>query len=191
MKKSLLASALFLGIASTANAGFLDSLLGGGKEEAKASEETAKETTMAPVDSKAAMVDTAITLLPMLTNQLNVSEEQAQGGVGSLMNFAKGALSNDEFSQLSAGVPNMDSLLAAAPTVENSDAGKAVSGLLAKVGGDSAKTAGLDMLNQQFEALGLNPDMIAQFAELIMSYFSGQESDTAALLQKGLGSLLG
>ena len=71
------------------------------------------------------------------------------------------------------------------------EGGSSISGMLSSLGGESAKVAGLEMLNNQFKSLGLNSDMIAKFADLAISYFSGQGDDTAALLQKGLGTLLG
>ncbi len=190
MKNLLLASALFVGFTTNANAGFLDFFLGGDKDEPKVVQKAPAAPTVT-TDSKEALVGTALSLIPSLTKQLNISEQQAQGGVGSLMNFVKGSLSGDEFNQLKSGIPEMDSLLAKAPEIASSKAGKGISNVLGKMGKEGAKAAGLDLLNKQFAALGLNTEMIGQFAKFIMNYFSEQEGDTAALLQKGLSSLLG
>lgn len=209
MKKTLLASAILLSSANYAHAGFFDFLFGD-KEEATVAETTApaavQKAVTAPLEKpvvpeESSMMETATNmamgLLPTLTNQLGVTETQAEGGMGSLLQVAKGALSSDEFGQLSQGIPGMDTLLAAAPSIGGKSAGgSALTGMLSNVGGMAEGLGMMGKLTEQFEALGLSPDMIMQFANIAISYFSSNseaegENNTGNLLQTGLGAILG
>ncbi len=191
MKMKILAAGLLLSVTQVANAGFFDFLFGG-KEKAPAVEaqtEAAVEKETASALATAASMAEGV--LPLLTQQLGVTERQAEGGMGSLMQMAKSALSEGEFAQLSSGVPNMDTLLAAAPVLTGEGGSGAMSDLLSSATGAASSLAGIAQLRQQFESLGLSPDMIAQFANIAISYFSQSGADTGALLQKGLGAILG
>lgn len=207
MKKILLTSAILLSTASTAHAGFFDFLFGGDEEKAApAAEVTAPAKTTQAVTAPAAPAESSMTetatnmamgLLPMLTSQLGVTETQAEGGMGSLLQVAKGALSSDEFGQLSQGIPGMDTLLAAAPALGSKSAGgNALTGMLSNAGGMAAGLGAMGKLTEQFEALGLSSDMIMQFANIAISYFSSSDApegagNTGDLLQSGLSAILG
>jgi hypothetical protein len=208
MKKTLLASAILLSSANYAHAGFFDFLFGN-DEAAPAAEAPAPATAAPKVTAPVAQAapaessmmdkatDVAMGLLPMLTNQLGVTETQAEGGMGSLLQVAQGALSSDEFGQLGQGIPGMDSLLAAAPALGTKSAGgNALTSMLSNAGGMVGGLGAMGQLTQQFEALGLSPDMIMQFANMAISYFSSSdatasESNTGDLLQTGLSTILG
>lgn len=200
MNKFMLVFALLFAGANVAQAGFFDSLFGGSSEEAEAESATvveAKATAPATTNNTSANTDmgsvatSAMALLPMLTDQLGVTSSQAEGGMGSLMGLAKSSLSSDEFGQLSDGIPGMETLLAAAPALTGKSSSGGMSGMLSNVGGMAASLGGLQQVTQQFEALGLSPDMIAQFANIAISYLSQSSEGTADLLQKGLSAVLG
>ncbi|MCW8996368.1 MAG: DUF2780 domain-containing protein [Psychromonas sp.] len=196
MKMKVLAAALLISTANVANAGWLDSLFASKEEAASPAATTTVPavTTAVKSESSATIANAAniaAGLLPTLTRQLGVTDSQAAGGMGSLMQLAKGSLSSDEFSQLSAGVPNMSTLLAAVPA-SNSEGGAALSDMLSSAGGLASSIGGVAQLTQQFEALGLSSDMIAQFANIAISYFSQNgNTNTGELLQKGLSAILG
>lgn len=211
MKKTLLACAILLSTSNMAHAGFFDFLFGKKEEKqvvAEAPVPVTQPVAVAPMNTttQAAPVSTlesatsmAMGLLPLLTSELNVTEKQAQGGMGSLLQVAQGALSSGEFSQLSQGIPGMQTLLAAAPALGSKSAGgNALTGMLANAGGLAAGLGSMGKLTQQFEALGLSPDMIVQFATIAIDYFSNTDAaaseganNTGSLLQKGLGVILG
>lgn len=203
MKTKMIAASLALGIASQAHAGFFDSLFGK-KEEAAPVEQAqaATETEKAPKNEKApastasakqdsSIVSSATSLLPTLTKGLGISNEQAEGGMGALLNVAKSSLSSDEFSTLGKGIPGMETLLAAAPALSSKAAGGGLGGLATSLGGAGAALGSLGQVTQQFEALGLSPDMVAQFAKMAVDYFMNSDVNTGELLQKGLSSILG
>ncbi len=144
-----------------------------------------------PASGMAQAGELAMGLIPSLTQNLGVTNDQAGGGVGALMQLAKSNLSDGEFGQVSSQVPGMETLLAAAPALGGKSSASGLSGMLSNVGGMAAGLSGLSKVTEQFEALGLSPDMIAQFAQLIVGYFQGGEGNTAALLEKGLGAALG
>lgn len=209
MKKTILASAILLSSANYAHAGFFDFLFGGDEEEVATEAAAPAASKAVPAEKSVATVaphassgietatSLAMGLIPTLTKQLGVTETQAEGGMGSLFQVAKGALSSDEFGQLSQDIPGMSSLLAAAPALGSKSAGgNALSGMLSNAGGMAAGLGVMSKLNEQFEALGLSTDMIMQFANLAISYFSAKdetqgENNTGSLLETGLSAILG
>ena len=208
MKKVLLVSAILLSSSNMAHAGFFDFLFGNKEEKQPVAEAsapqpspaaTATNTQPAPASTLKSATDMAVGLLPYLTSELNVTETQAQGGMGSLLQVAQGALSSGEFNQLSQGIPGMETLLAAAPVLGSKSAGgNALTGMLANAGGMAAGLGSMGKLTQRFEALGLSPDMIVQFATIAIDYFSNTgagagegANNTGALLEKGLSAILG
>jgi flavorubredoxin len=104
-------------------------------------------------------------LLHSLTSQLGITTEQAAGGAGSLFNLAKSRLSSEDFSQIAAVVPDIDGLIAAAPTMSESASG-AVTSML---GGENG-LGSLAALASSFSQLGLSSDMISQFTPIILDY---------------------
>lgn len=198
MKKIFTVFLLLVSLSSPSHAGFLDSIFGKKTEEEKAApEEVATQADSGADSTLEAASNLAMGLLPQLTSQLGVTDTQAEGGMGSLLQAAKSQLTSEEFGLLGGGIPNMDTLLAAAPALASSDesGSSGLTGALSGLGGVASSLGGLSMLTSQFEALGLSPDMIGKFAKIAIDYFSGDgaegsESGVGALLQKGLGSFL-
>lgn len=194
MKMKILAAAVLISTTSVANAGFFSSLFGGEDDAPVEKAKTAIVTPAVTTEASSTMdsvKNVASGLLPSLTQKLGVTDTQAEGGMGSLMQMAKGALSASEFSELSDSVPNMSTLLAAAPLLTSNDSGDGMKDMLASAGGVASSLSGIATLTEQFKSLGLSSDMIAKFAEVAMSYFSNDSSNAGSLLQKGLGSILG
>lgn len=113
-----------------------------------------------------------MSLVNQLVEQLGISEEQAQGGAGMLLNLAKSKLGEGEFSQVAEAVPEAEELAGQAP-----EAG-GVGGMLGRLGGmlgGKAESLG-DMagLASGFSKLGLSKDMISQFVPTILSYVQEQ-----------------
>jgi Protein of unknown function VcgC/VcgE (DUF2780) len=54
-------------------------------------------------------------LVNALSKEIGATPEQAAGAAGALFNVAKSRLKPEQFSQIAAAVPGMDSLLSAAP----------------------------------------------------------------------------
>lgn len=120
-------------------------------------------------------------LISLLTQQLGVTEPQAQGGAGSIFNLAKEKLSPQEFSQVSNTVPDMNGLLDAAPKKETGMGGM-LGGATSMFGGGGSSLEGLASLASSFSQLGLSPDMVKQFVPVILNYVKINGGETVSNL---------
>lgn len=127
-------------------------------------------------------------LVTSLMSQLNLNQNQAQGGLGSLLTLVKGNLGQQDFTSLTQSIPNVDTLLAAAPSLSKSSG---MSGLLSKVGGDlGSSLQGGAMVYDSFEKLGIPKDLLAPMVEIAKGYLDAQGTGTSSeLLMKGLSAL--
>lgn len=166
----------------------LKGLLGnsGSTESTQSTQSTQAEAASA---STSESLDIA-SLVSMVSDNLGVTEEQSQGGVASIFDYAKDNLSSGDYSQLASSLPGLDSLMDYVPDVSSDSSSKssAMSGLLNKASEYSSSLSSINELKKQFEALGLDSDMISSFVTQINAYLSG-DNDTQALLQSGLGKL--
>ncbi len=123
-----------------------------------------------------------MSLIEQLTSQLGVSNEQAQGGAGLLLQMAKEKLGAGDFSQLNDLLPDdVDALINAAPAAEaeGSTGGGIMSGLGSVAGalgmGDIADKLGdLGALAGGFDKLGLDTGMVSQFASALIDYLKSK-----------------
>jgi len=120
-------------------------------------------------------------LIGMLTSGLGISQQQAEGGAGTIFQAAKPKLSGSDFSQLSGIVPNMGSLLAAAPKTD-ATAGTAsnLAGLAGGLLGGSEQSATSQLVGQlgemtgAFSALGMRTDQVTPFVDIVLNYVKSQ-----------------
>ena len=103
-------------------------------------------------------------LVGALSKELGATPEQAAGAAGSLFGIAKTRLKPEEFSQVSAAVPGMDSLLKAAPKTGET---AGTSGALSQLGGSASALAAA---TSAFTKLGLSPDMVAKAVPVLTSF---------------------
>lgn len=116
-------------------------------------------------------------LIDLLTKNLGVNENQAQGGAGLLFKLAKDKLGAGDFSKVSAAVPGMDSLLSAAPAGGG--------GILGGVGKMFGGGGGLASLAGGFKNLGLDSSMVGKFVPIILQFVQGKGGDgVKSLLEK-------
>ena len=131
-------------------------------------------------------------MISSVTDSLGVSQSQATGGLGSLFNYAKDNISAEQFEQLSSALPGVDSLLKAVPDVSAVASEGGLGGLLDKAANYSESLKAANDLKKQFESLGLNPEMIAQFANKAKEYLDTDEGKKVKdILIEGLGKLSG
>ncbi len=124
-------------------------------------------------------------LVDSLVGQLGVSPGQAEGGAGSIFQYAKQKLGADSFQGIANVVPGMDGMLAAAPKTD------VAGGLTGAIGGDSAAgMLGPASVMNNFQQLGLSTDMVGKFAPIVVDYVKGLGGPGVAnLLQGALGGL--
>lgn len=124
-------------------------------------------------------------LVQMLTSQLGVTGEQAQGGSGLLFKMAKEKLSNDEFSQVAGAVPGVENLMSSAP--ETGGVSGALGGMVSSLGGGMGQLGDLASLAGGFKSLNLDAGMVGKFVPVVMSFVQSTGGDAVkGILEKVL-----
>lgn len=185
----ILVSTLTFSAASHAEESWFDSfksMLGLGDT---AEEVVAESEVDSAVESSAEAAPSMTGMISALTENLNVSSDQAEGGLASLMNYVKSNVSSDKFSELSASLPGLEQVLSAVPEITAAEGGMA--GLLSKASQYSEKLKDLNAVKQQFEALGLSPEMISGFIQQANAYLdTPQGQEAKKLLSSSLSSFI-
>ncbi len=184
MRYSLAAGILFLSVVIVpAHAGWFDNLFGGS--------ESSQTEPASPPPSKVTSQATTDKSLPLVSNvmgQLGLNQQQAEGGLGTLLNVAKSSLNTSQFQSLTKNIPGADLLLSAAPLL-NQDSG--ASGLLSKVGDLGQTLQSGAMVYGAFDKLGISKDLVLPMVNLLKQYLQQHSgNDTVALLNQGLNGFL-
>ncbi|WP_428352959.1 DUF2780 domain-containing protein [Methyloprofundus sp.] len=146
--------------------------------------ETGKQ--ISTLGAVSAAVPSTGSLTETLVNKLGVSSAQASGGAGAIFKAAQGQLDAGQFSQLSSAVPEMDSLLGAAPKTSGSTASM-ISGASSLLGDNASSYGNLAALASSFSALDLSPDMVDKFVPVVVDYVKQSGGDmTGDILQSAL-----
>lgn len=122
-------------------------------------------------------------LVDLLSSQLGVSKNQAEGGAGSIFQLAKQNLSVEDFSSIAKAVPGIDRMIGAAPKIE--DSSSALGGISSMMGSSSNKLGGMAGLKNSFNKLGLTGDMVNKFTPIILDYVKNKGGEHAMTLLKG------
>jgi len=117
-------------------------------------------------------------LVNLLMQKLGVTETQAQGGAGALFSMAKQKLSPQDFSQVAATVPEMDTLLQAAPKTSGSLSDMVGQGSSLLGGGAKEQLDGATGLASAFSQLGLSPDMVNKYMPVVLDYVQSKGGET-------------
>ena len=128
-------------------------------------------------------------LIQQLMKQLGISEEQAKGGLGAVLNVAKAKLGSD-FSQVSSLVPGAEDVMKGAPNAPEAGASEpAGGGLMGMIGGMlGVKGLGdLAGLYAAFTKLGIDAATIGKFIQTILAFVESQGGGAVkTLLEKVL-----
>ncbi|EGR0403614.1 TPA: DUF2780 domain-containing protein [Vibrio parahaemolyticus] len=100
-------------------------------------------------------------LTELLTSQLPVSTEQAAGGSSALIALAQSQLSQQSSTELQSLIPGLSNLKGAQSLLGNIES--------------------LSAVQSAFNALGLDPSMISQFAPVILGYLNEQGASEGLL----------
>ena len=146
------------------------------------------QTVQSGASSVTGINSTAVqgSLTDTLVKKLNISNEQAEGGAGVLFQLAKSKLDAGQFAELSKAVPEIDSLLSAAPKQSGALSGLAggVSSALGEANNPYGNLAGLAAT---FQALNLSPDKVDEFVPVLVDYVSTKSGAlTGNMLQSAL-----
>ena len=121
-------------------------------------------------------------MVNMLTEKLGVSNEQATGGAGAVLGYAKNKLSPDDYAKVSKAMPESDSLIKSAP--KDDGMSNKLGSMTSSMTGGSESAGGLGSLAGSFGKLGLSPDMVGKFVPIITEYANTQGGS-------GISGLLG
>ena len=122
-------------------------------------------------------------LVDMLTRNLGVNAEQAEGGAAVLFKAAKDKLGGAEFDQLLGGLPGLGDLMKKAPA-SGGGLGGMLGGLASAVGGNAGLIA---TIVGGFGKLGLTTDHAKKFVPVIMQFLNTKVGpDVVSRLEKTL-----
>jgi len=144
---------------------------------------TAQKTTTTKTAPIATQPTSSNALVGMLSNQLGISDNQAAGGVGSILSYAQSALPSNDYTKLASAVPDASSMLSMAPQQSTNTLSS-----LGNLAGGASSVAGMAGLASQFSSLGLDSGMVSQFIPIIMDYFKQSGSNDAMGILSGLFS---
>lgn len=109
-----------------------------------------------------------------LVTRLGVTEPQAEGGAGAILQLAKSRLNAEDFGKVAGTIPDAGKLLKAAP------AQGPIGGL-----GSVTSLGGLAGLAGSFQKLGLSPDMVTKFAPEVLSFVESKGGSSVKGLLAG------
>jgi len=116
-------------------------------------------------------------LIKSLTEDLDITNEQAKGGAGALFNYAKESLSEEEFGQVTDAVPDMSGYLDAIPSL-----GGKSTGILGQA---TQSLVGMPAVTAAFDKLGLSQEMVGMFTPILVDYVDKKGGEAVGgLLQK-------
>ena len=122
-------------------------------------------------------------LINLLTQNLGISDSQAEGGTGLLLDLAKKQLGEGDFSKIASAIPNADALMKNIP--QASGLGGMLGGLGGMLGDKAGNLGNLAALASGFSKLDMDSDMIQKFLPVVMSYLKEQGgSGVEGILEK-------
>ena len=121
-------------------------------------------------------------LVELLVKNIGITTQQAEGGAGSIFNAAKQNMGVEDFLKVTTAMPEVESLMAAAPKTEK---GSGTIGGIASMLSENIGPVGemVDLYNS-FSKLGLSKDMVGQFIPLILDYAISEGGETVSNLLK-------
>ena len=122
-------------------------------------------------------------LVDLISSQLGVTKNQAEGGAGSIFQLAKQNLSVDDFSTVAKAVPGIDQMIGRVPKAGTTSG--TLGNISPMMGGSSNKVQGLAGLASAFKQLGMSGDMVSKFTPIILDYVKNKGGDHAMNLLKG------
>ncbi len=122
-------------------------------------------------------------LIELLTSQLGIENNQAEAGAGAIFRSAKSELNESDFGTIAKAVPEVYSLLDAAPKEET--VSKSIGSLTSALGTGADKLEGAASLASSFNNLGMDGDMVGKFTTIILDYVKQKGGEHAMNLLKG------
>lgn len=115
-------------------------------------------------------------LIQLLTSQLGVNSQQAQGGVGALLKAAQEQVTPATFGEIGKLLPQASEWMKAVPS-GGGGLGGGLGGMLGGMLGGNLGT--LAKVASQFSALGIDSSKLAPFAKLALDFLQKNLSGEA------------
>ena len=106
-----------------------------------------------------------LSLTEALSKRLGVTPNQAEAGVGAMLDASKSKLSPAQYEQVIKAIPNADKYL--------------------KVAQDALGTSQITSLDSAFSKLGMAPDMVDKFKRVVLDYAGKYGGSTVKSLLAG------
>ncbi|HEY6552963.1 MAG TPA: DUF2780 domain-containing protein [Vicinamibacteria bacterium] len=135
----------------------------------------AQEPAAAPPDKDVAATASP-ELVGHLTRDLAITATQAEGGAGAVFAMAKKRLKPEDYGKVTAAVPGIEALIAAAPLPDPKSAALDI----------ASQGAGVASLASSLGKLGLKPEMALKIVPAISGHLKGRGASDAAQLVGGL-----
>ena len=123
-------------------------------------------------------------LVDLLTKNLGVTSAQAEGGAGAIFNTASQKMSVADFAKVTDAMPEVKSLMAAAPAAGNKESGGFLSGISSNLGEKGSTLGSFAKLSDTFSKLELSGDMVGKFIPIILQYAQNRGGDGISGLLK-------
>lgn len=129
-------------------------------------------------------------LIKNLTQGLNINANQANGGMGLLLNLAKEKLNGSDFSSILkhlGGETVAQNAMAAAPATTSSGGGLmgALGSITSALGVNTGGLGALAQLAGGFNSLNIDQAMIAKFGQIVGNYLQEKGgSEVKSILEK-------
>lgn len=115
-------------------------------------------------------------VVSLITDELDVSSSEARGGAGAIFAYAKYSLDSYDFETIAEGIPEMDSLLDAAPEFDDDSRLGRISDTLNVF---DSSLGGRAYLADSFDELDMDRDMVTEFLEIIYDYVDSASGERA------------
>ena len=114
-----------------------------------------------------------------IADKLDISLNKARGGAGAIFAYAEDQLDSDDFNDLADSIPEMDSLLDAAPQIDrNSRFGR----MSRRLRDADRSRGGLAGLAASFEELNMDPGIIGKFLPVMYDFLDSSSGERATKL---------
>lgn len=128
-------------------------------------------------------------MMASVEDATGMTSEQVKGSLAALFSYAEKNISAEQINTLKSNLPNLDSLLAAAPDVSEMSSKGSLGGLLDKAAGYSESFSNMNELKKQFDSLGLDTQQITKIVESVKTYLDTEEGqELKTVLMDGLSS---
>jgi Protein of unknown function VcgC/VcgE (DUF2780) len=114
-------------------------------------------------------------LTDVLMQRTGLTQAQAQGGVGVLLQMAQSKLKPAEFAQLEQAIPNVQNFLTSVTP-------EMLSSLAQLASGSGGTINNLITAVSLFKQLGMTPEQIQQFVPLVLDYVNTKQGASVAKL---------